>query len=239
MENKKAIVLISGGLDSPTVLAYALENNYDVYPLSFDYNQRHKKELLSSKSICEYYNLKLKVINMDLRQIGGSALTDDISVPERKFNEIKDEIPVTYVPARNTIFLSLASAYAETVGANNIFIGANAVDYSGYPDCRPEYFNAMEKAINLGTELGLKSKININVPLQYLTKGEIVKLGRKLNVPYKFTWSCYNGRVKACGKCDSCLLRLHGFMDADDFDDIEYEDYPDFYIDYLKKNHKL
>jgi len=236
---EKAVVLISGGLDSPTVMAYALKNNYDVYPLSFDYNQRHKKELLSSKKICDYYNLNLKIINMDLRQIGGSALTDNINVPERKIDEIKNEIPVTYVPARNTIFLSLASAYAETINANNIFIGANAIDYSGYPDCRPEYFNAMEKAINLGTELGLKSKININVPLQYLTKAEIVKLGRKLNVPYKYTWSCYNGREKACGKCDSCLLRLKGFMDANDFDDIEYEDYPDFYKNYLKKNNKL
>ena len=176
---------------------------------------------------------------MDLRQIGGSALTDNINVPERELNGIKDEIPVTYVPARNTIFLSIASAYAEIVGAGNIFIGANAIDYSGYPDCRPEYFNAMEKAINLGTELGLKNRININVPLQYLTKSEIIKLGRKLGVPYKYTWSCYNGREKACGKCDSCLLRLKGFMDADDFDEIEYENYPDFYDEYLRRNHKL
>ncbi len=239
MENKKAVVLISGGLDSPTVLAYALKNNYMVEPVSFDYNQRHKKELLSSKKICDYYNLKLKIINVDLRQIGGSALTDNINVPERELNGIKNEIPVTYVPARNTIFLSIASAYAETVGAGNIFIGANAIDYSGYPDCRPEYFNAMEKAINLGTELGLKNKISINVPLQYLTKSEIIKLGKKLGVPYKYTWSCYNGREKACGKCDSCLLRLKGFMDADDFDEIEYENYPDFYDEYLRRNHRL
>ena len=157
-------------------------------------------------------------------------------VPERNMDEIKSEIPRTYVPARNTIFISIAAAYAETVNASTIFIGANAIDYSGYPDCRPEFFNSMEKTINLGTEYGIKNGFAINAPLQYLTKGDIVKLGRKLKVPYELTWSCYNGRKKACGKCDSCLLRLKGFMDANDIDPVEYEEYPDFYKKYLEKN---
>ncbi len=238
MENKKAVVLISGGLDSPTVLAYALSSGYDVFPLSFNYGQRHVKELESSEKICKYYNLKLKIIDFDMRQIGGSALTDDIDVPERGINGIDGEIPVTYVPARNTIFLSVAAAYAEKIGASTIFIGANAIDYSGYPDCRPEFFNSMEKTLNLGTERGIKTGFKINVPLQYLGKSEIVKLGRKLKVPYKLTWSCYSGRDKACGKCDSCILRLKGFMEADDFDDIEYEYYPDFYKNYINSKNK-
>ena len=174
-----------------------------------------------------------------MTQIGGSALTDKIDVPERGLENIEKEIPVTYVPARNTIFISLAAAYGETIKANSIFIGANAIDYSGYPDCRPEFFNAMEKTLNLGTELGITEGFRIMVPLQYLTKSDIVKLGRKLGVPYRLTWSCYNGREKACGKCDSCLLRLKGFMEAHDFDDIEYEAYPEFYSEYLKSNGKI
>ncbi|AAT43893.1 7-cyano-7-deazaguanine synthase QueC [Picrophilus oshimae] len=233
----RAVCLLSGGLDSPTVLAYALSNGYEVFPLSFDYGQRHKKELESSKKICDYYHLNLKIIKIDLRAIGHSALTDNIDVPENDLKSIGNDIPVTYVPARNTIFLSIAAAYAETLNANEIFIGANAIDYSGYPDCRPEYFNKMEEALSLGTSIGLRNGIKINVPLQYLTKSDIVKLGRKLKVPYKLTWSCYNGRKKACGKCDSCLLRLKGFMEAGDFDDIEYEDYPEFYKTYLKNKH--
>ncbi len=239
MIDKKAVVLISGGLDSPTVLAYALDNNYTVYPVSYDYGQRHIRELKSSEDICKYYGLKLKKIEIDMKQIGGSALTDEIAVPERGLENIEKEIPTTYVPARNTIFLALAAAYGETIKASYIFIGANAIDYSGYPDCRPEFFNSMEKTLNLGTELGIGNGFRIKVPLQYLTKGDIVKLGRKLSVPYSLTWSCYNGREKACGKCDSCLLRLKGFMEAHDFDDIEYETYPDFYLGYLKNEGKI
>ena len=239
MENRKAVVLISGGLDSPTVLAYAIDSGYTVYPVSFDYGQRHIRELKSSEEICRHYGLKLKKISMDMKQIGGSALTDDIKVPERDMENIEKEIPVTYVPARNTIFLALAAAYGETIEASSIFIGANAIDYSGYPDCRPEFFNSMEKTLNLGTEYGIEEGFRIRVPLQYLTKADIVRLGRKLGVPYHLTWSCYNGREKACGKCDSCILRLKGFMEANDFDDIAYETYPEFYEEYLKLNGKL
>jgi 7-cyano-7-deazaguanine synthase len=239
MENKKAVVLISGGLDSPTVLAYAIGHGYSVYPLSFDYGQRHIKELKSSRAICDYYKLKLKLIKIDMRQIGGSALTDDINVPERGIENIENEIPVTYVPARNTIFLSLAAAYAETINASSLFIGANAIDYSGYPDCRPDFFNSMEKTLNLGTEYGIEHGFKIKVPLQFLTKADIVKLGRRLHVPYRLTWSCYKGGQKACGKCDSCILRLKGFMEAGDFDDIEYETYPEFYMQYLKFSGKI
>ncbi|WMT51027.1 MAG: 7-cyano-7-deazaguanine synthase QueC [Ferroplasma sp.] len=239
MEDKRAVVLISGGLDSPTVLAYALDHGYRVFPLSFDYGQRHAREVQSSEKICSYYGLELKKVNINLRQIGGSALTDDIEVPERGIDSIDGSIPVTYVPARNTIFISLAAAYGEVIGAGTIFIGANAIDYSGYPDCRPDFYNAMERTLNLGTEYGIEKGFKINVPLQYLTKADIVKLGRKLGVPYKLTWSCYNGREKACGRCDSCILRLKGFMEAGDFDDIEYEEYPDFYFKYLKSHGKL
>lgn len=239
MDDRRAVVLISGGLDSPTVLAYALDHGYKVFPLSFDYGQRHSREVQSSEKICGYYGLDLKKININLRQIGGSALTDDIDVPERGIDAIDGSVPVTYVPARNTIFISLAAAYGEVIKAGTIFIGANAIDYSGYPDCRPDFYNAMEKALNLGTEYGIENGFRINVPLQYLTKGDIVKLGRKLGVPYKLTWSCYNGREKACGRCDSCILRLKGFMEAGDFDDIEYEEYPDFYLQYMKSNGKL
>ncbi len=239
MDDKRAVVLISGGLDSPTVLAYALDQGYTIFPLSFEYGQRHIREIQSSEKICSYYGLELKKININLRQIGGSALTDNIEVPERGLDSISGSVPVTYVPARNTIFISLAAAYGEVIGAGTIFIGANAIDYSGYPDCRPEFYNAMEKTLNLGTEYGIENGFKINVPLQYLTKGDIVKLGRKLGVPYGLTWSCYNGRENACGKCDSCILRLKGFMEAGDFDDIEYEEYPDFYSRYLKSHGKL
>lgn len=166
---------------------------------------------------------------MDLRQIGGSSLTSDSPVPSRNIDEIKEEIPVTYVPSRNTIFLALAAAYAETVGATEIFIGANAIDYSGYPDCRPGFFNAMEETLNLGTKLGIERGLRINVPLQYLSKAEIIKMGVKLGVPYEKTTSCYNGNEKACGECDSCLLRLKGFQEAGMLDPVEYEKYPDFY----------
>ncbi len=233
---KNAVCLISGGLDSPTVMAYAVKKGYNVFPLSIDYGQRHIREIESSKKICGYYHLDLKIIKFDLTQIGGSSLTSNIPVPERDVGEIKSEIPKTYVPARNTIFIGIAAAYAETVNASTIFIGANAIDYSGYPDCRPDFFNSMEKSINLGTEQGIKNEFRITVPLQYLTKADIVKLGRKLEVPYELTWSCYNGEKKACGKCDSCLLRLKGFMEAGDFDPIEYKVYPDFYKKYLDKN---
>ncbi len=237
-EKRKAVVLLSGGLDSSTVLAYAISKGYDVHAISFDYGQRHSREMKSSEDLAKYYGVDRKIVHVDLRSIGKSALTDDIEVPTRSLESISDEIPVTYVPARNTIFLAIAAAYAESIGSTDIFIGANAIDYSGYPDCRPEYFNAMENALSLGTEIGLKHGMHINVPLQYLTKGEIITLGMKLGVPYRLTWSCYRGGDKACGECDSCQLRLKGFMEAGLEDPLEYEKYPKFYEQYLKGRKK-
>ncbi len=236
----KAVVLLSGGLDSSTVLAIALEMGYEVHALSFDYGQRHSRELESAKKIAKYFNVPHKIIKIDLRQIGGSALTDNIDVPERNMDEIEKEIPITYVPARNTILLSLALGYAEVIDADAIFYGANAIDYSGYPDCRPEYVEAFERVANLGTKRGVEGKpIKIIAPIIHMTKAEIIKKGMELGVPYELTWSCYKGGKKACGKCDSCLLRLKGFMEAGYEDPLEYETYPEFYIEYLKKKGKL
>lgn len=211
----KAVVLVSGGLDSTTVLAMAQSEGYDCYTLSFDYGQRHRVELaaaerLSSKmGACEH-----KTVILDLRTIGGSALTDDsIDVPE----EVSEGIPVTYVPARNTVFLSIALGWAEVLGANDIFIGVNAVDYSGYPDCRPEYIDAFEKMANLATKVCVEGEaLRIKTPLIDLTKAEIIKKGIALGVNYSDTVSCYqaNEKGEACGKCDSCRLRQQGFVDA-------------------------
>ncbi|ADD08468.1 7-cyano-7-deazaguanine synthase QueC [Candidatus Aciduliprofundum boonei] len=235
----KAVVLLSGGLDSSTVLAIALEMGYDVHALSFDYGQRHSRELESAKKIARYFNVPHKIIKIDLRQIGGSALTDNIEVPERQVEDIEKEIPITYVPARNTILLSLALGYAEVIDADAIFYGANAIDYSGYPDCRPEYVEAFERVANLGTKRGVEGKpIKIIAPIIHMTKAEIIKKGMELGVPYELTWSCYRGEKKACGKCDSCLLRLKGFMEAGYEDPLDYETYPEFYIEYLKKKGK-
>lgn len=232
----RAVTLLSGGLDSTTVTAYALSKHYDVYPLTFSYGQRHKKELTSAKKVAEFYKLPLKIIRLNLRVIGGSALTSDLPVPEhRDLNNISKSIPVTYVPARNTIFLSLALGYAEVINAKKIFIGANAIDYSGYPDCRPEYFRAFNKLANLATKAGVEgNRIKIEAPLLNMSKAEIIKLGTKLKVPYNLTWSCYEGRKNACGKCDSCILRLKGFSEAEEYDPLHYEDYPEFYLHYLE-----
>ncbi|MEM3265113.1 MAG: 7-cyano-7-deazaguanine synthase QueC, partial [Thermoplasmata archaeon] len=208
----KVVSLLSGGLDSTTVTAYALSKHYDVFPLTFLYGQRHKKELDSAKKVADFYKLPLKIIKLDLRAIGGSALTSNIPVPQqRDIDDMSNEIPVTYVPARNTIFLSYALGFAEVINAKKIFIGANAIDYSGYPDCRPEYFREFNKLANLATKTGVEgSKIKIEAPLLNMSKAEIIKLGTKLKVPYNLTWTCYEGKKKACGKCDSCLLRLKG-----------------------------
>lgn len=220
---KKAVVLLSGGLDSTTVAYLAKSAGYEIYALTFDYGQRHKKELESAKKICKQLGTKgHKILNIDLTQIGGSALTNSkIDVPENR--EIDKEIPVTYVPARNTIFLSFALAYAEVSEAEAIFIGANNLDYSGYPDCRPEYFEAFQKMANLATKVGVEgNSIRIVTPLLNLTKAEIIKRGMGLGVPYELTWSCYEGKGKACGKCDSCVLRLKGFKEAGIKDPVEY-----------------
>ncbi|MEM3304410.1 MAG: 7-cyano-7-deazaguanine synthase QueC [Thermoplasmata archaeon] len=233
----KAVVLLSGGLDSSTTLAIAINQGYEVYPITFKYGQRHSKELESAKKISNYYGLKLKIIDISLDKIGGSALTDNYDVPERKdISEIGDEIPITYVPARNTIFLSIALSYAEVIGAEKIFIGINALDYSGYPDCRPEYVEEFNKLSRLATKVGVEGRpIEIVAPLIFLKKGEIIKKGIELGVPYELTWSCYRGGEKACGRCDSCILRLKGFMEADEKDPLEYEEYPKFYLEYLRE----
>ncbi|WP_393972257.1 7-cyano-7-deazaguanine synthase QueC [Oxyplasma meridianum] len=236
MTNKRSVVLISGGLDSATVLAYALSGGYETTAVSFDYGQRHSIELESGERICQHYGIERKVVNLDMKQIGGSSLTSNMKVETRSIDEISESIPTSYVPARNTIFLSVASAFAEVLDADTIFIGANAVDYSGYPDCRPKFFNSMEDTINLGTKRGQHSRLRIAVPLQYLTKGEIISLGMRLKVPYDLTHSCYNGEEEACGECDSCLLRLKGFMDSGFRDPVKYKKYPDFYKKYIGKS---
>lgn len=211
----KAVVLLSGGLDSATALAIAHSEGYDCYALSFDYGQRHETELQAARRITEAMNVsEHKIINIDLTQIGGSALTDkNIDVPE----EPGEGIPVTYVPARNTIFLSFALGYAEVLDAGDIFIGVNAVDYSGYPDCRPEYIRAFETMANLATKAGIEgNSLTIRTPLIDLTKAQIIETGARLGVDYSLTVSCYqfDDRGRACGVCDSCRFRKQGFMDA-------------------------
>lgn len=218
---RKAIVLLSGGLDSTTCLSVALKSGYDVYALSFDYGQRLKRELDCAKTIAKYYKLKNhRIIKID--NVGGSALTDNaIVVP--KF-EGTENIPVTYVPARNIIFLSYGVAYAEVVDADAIYIGVNAIDYSGYPDCRPEFIDAFTQMIKVGTKMGTEGKSpKIVTPLQKLSKGDIVRLACENRAPIHLTTSCYNGKEKACGVCDSCTLRLKGFEEAGIEDPILYE----------------
>jgi len=262
---KKAVVLLSGGIDSSTTAAITKREGYEVYALSFDYNQRHKVELEAAKNIA--LSLKVKkhlVIKFDLREIGGSALTSEMEVPKNRMQDtgykmqdkkrrascivhhassISSAIPVTYVPARNTIFLSFALAWAEALNAEDIFIGANAVDYSGYPDCRPEYLEAFEKMANLATKASVEGKVrfSIKAPLLYMTKAEIIKKGAELGLDYSLTWSCYDPQPAKtgvggqrlgvrrknqspipspqslfvpCGKCDSCLFRAKGFREA-------------------------
>ncbi len=224
---KKAVILLSGGIDSYTTAAIAIKEKFQICAISFDYGQRHKHELESAKKVAEILGIKNHLtIKLDLRQIGGSALTDNIEVPKNQpLDNIGNEIPVTYVPARNTIFLSIALGYAETVGANYIFIGANAVDYSGYPDCRPEYFEAFEKMANLATKSTVEgSPIKISAPLQNMTKSEIIQKGKELGLDYSLTISCYDPSVtgQACGSCESCLLRKKGFIEAGIEDPTDY-----------------
>jgi len=221
---KKAVVLLSGGLDSATVLAMAKSQGYDCYALSLDYGQRHAAELNAARNVADHFQVKQhQIVKLDLRQFGGSALTDDaIAVPE----EQTSDIPVTYVPARNTIFLSLALAWAETLDARDIFVGVNAVDYSGYPDCRPEYIESFEQMANLATKAGVEGEhFSIQAPLIKLTKAEIIQTGSKLGVDYALTVSCYQAddAGAACGKCDSCRLRKQGFVDAGVPDPTKYQ----------------
>ncbi|MBT3796949.1 MAG: 7-cyano-7-deazaguanine synthase QueC [Candidatus Marinimicrobia bacterium] len=225
---KKAVILLSGGLDSATCLAIAIDSGFLPYALSFRYGQRHEFELDSAKAVSKSMGVEEHIIlDIDLRAFGGSALTDDIEVPkDRDETNIKNEIPVTYVPARNTIFLSFGLAYAETLGANDIFIGVNALDYSGYPDCRPEYIASFQHMANLATKVGVeeKSDTNIHTPLIDLTKSDIIKAGLNLNVDYGLTHSCYDPEQNgySCGHCDACQLRIRGFEKLGLSDPIKY-----------------
>jgi 7-cyano-7-deazaguanine synthase len=220
MASSKAVVLLSGGLDSATALAVAQQEGFDVCALSFRYGQRHGVEIDAAKRVAERAGVSRHVImDIDLRAFGGSALTDDIPVPKgRDLAEMGSSIPITYVPARNTIFLSFALAYAEVLGAADIFIGVNALDYSGYPDCRPEYIKAFQKMANLATRAGVEGgrHMTIHTPLLHLSKADIIRLGRSLGVDYSITISCYDPSPEGvpCGECDSCLLRAKGFEEA-------------------------
>ena len=217
---KRAVCLLSGGLDSATCLAAARRDGYECYALSFDYGQRHRVELEAAARVAAAMGARRHmVMRIGLDQIGGSALTDDIPVPKgRSANDLGDEIPVTYVPARNTVFLSFALAWAETLGASDIFIGVNALDYSGYPDCRPEYIAAYERMANLATKAGVdgNSRLRIHTPLLALSKADIVRLARELGVDFGLTHSCYDPdpQGRPCGQCDSCVLRRKGFQEA-------------------------
>ena len=219
--DKKAVILLSGGLDSATVLALAKDRGFSCYALSVNYGQRHRSELIAAENVAAANSAELKTIELDLRTIGGSALTDDIDVPE----EEGEGIPVTYVPARNTIMLSLALAWAEVLGADDIFIGVNAVDYSGYPDCRPEFINAYEEMANLATKASVVGhRLTIHTPLIDLSKADIICQGITLGVDYSITVSCYQAdeEGRACGVCDSCRIRATGFEAAHVSDPTRY-----------------
>jgi len=227
---QKAVILLSGGLDSATCLAISKQNGFEPYALSFRYGQRHEFEIDSAGSIAKSLGAKEHVIsNIDLRAFGGSALTDDIDVPkDRDEAFFSKDIPITYVPARNTIFLSFSLAYAEVLNANDIFIGVNALDYSGYPDCRPEYISSFQNMANLATKSAIEgqSHIQIHTPLINLTKAEIIRLGIEMGVDYSLTHSCYDPKEDgtACSHCDACKLRLKGFEEAGLTDPLTYSD---------------
>ncbi|MBY8879583.1 7-cyano-7-deazaguanine synthase QueC [Actinacidiphila acidipaludis] len=228
--DRPAIVLLSGGLDSTTVLAIAKDQGFTPYALSFRYGQRHSIELEAAQRVAQTQGVARHVIaDIDLRVFGGSALTADIEVPKHEsLADVQEAgVPITYVPARNTIFLSFALAFAETVGASDIFTGVTAVDYSGYPDCRPEYMEAFATMANLATKAGVEgtSKITLHSPLIALSKADIVRAGLRLGVDYSLTSSCYDPdeQGRACGKCDTCLLRLKGFAEAGVSDPVQYQ----------------
>jgi len=225
---KSAVVLLSGGLDSSTTLAIAASQGYALYAISFRYGQRHARELQAAQALARHYGVRdHKIVDIDLRLFGGSALTsDEIAVPhDRSEAEIGSGIPVTYVPARNLIFLSLATAYAEVVGADDIFLGINVRDSSGYPDCRPEFLDAFAHTANLATKAGTEDRRTLcyHAPLIEMSKADIVRDGTRLGVPWEQTWSCYEGGERACGTCDSCQLRLKGFAEAGMRDALPYE----------------
>lgn len=224
IDERKAVIILSGGLDSTTCMGMAKEAGYELYPLTFDYGQRHRNELQNAQQVAAFYGVadRHKVVSLHfLREFGGSALTDDtIDVP---VGAEDSEIPVTYVPGRNLLFLSIATSYAEVVGADAIYIGVNALDYSGYPDCRPEFIAKVEETIRFATKVGVSGDgIRIATPLIDLSKADIIREGIRLGVPYELTTSCYNGGGQACGVCDSCRLRLKGFAEAGLTDPIQY-----------------
>jgi len=227
-QKRRAVVLLSGGLDSTTVLAIAKAEGYETYALSFSYGQRHSWELECARKVASNAGVKdHRVAQIDLRAFGGSALTADIDVPKgRSLEEMSDKIPVTYVPARNTIFLSFALAWAEVLKSSDIFIGVNALDYSGYPDCRPEFIEAFERLANLATKAGVDGQQNLKIhtPLISLSKAEIVRRGLELGVDYGLTSSCYDPSPSGepCGACDSCLLRQKGFRENGLIDPLKY-----------------
>ncbi len=222
----RAVVLLSGGMDSATALAIALKEGFEVMALSVDYGQRHRKEIDAARKVAKHFGIRdHRIVSLDLTAIGGSALTDrKIPVPaQRRLEEIGQGIPPTYVPARNTILLSYALGLAESTGAKAIYIAANQVDYSGYPDCRPEFYKAFAEVARLGTKRGVEGDvIDIRTPLIAMSKADIVRKGEELGVPWALTWSCYQGEDKACGVCDSCQLRLKGFREAGVKDPIPY-----------------
>ena len=225
--SSKAVILLSGGLDSTTCLAIAKNQGFDLNALTLNYGQRHDFELKSAQKIVDHFKIKNhSVVNINLAQFGGSALTDEIDVPKDRSESEMTDIPITYVPARNTVFLSLALAWAETINAFNIFIGVNVLDYSGYPDCRPEYIAAFEKTANLATKAGVSGKrFKIHTPLINMKKSEIILNGLKLGVDYSLTSSCYDPLKNGtpCGHCDACILRLKGFQEADAIDPLSYQ----------------
>lgn len=228
-EGARAVVLLSGGLDSATTLAIALAEGYEAFALTFRYGQRHFAEINAARRIADYLKVREHVITeIDLRAFGGSALTADINVPKgRPIDDLASGIPVTYVPARNTIFLSFAVAWAEVIGASDIFIGVNALDYSGYPDCRPEYIEAYQRMANLATRAGVEggTKLTIRTPLIALSKAEIIRLGRDLGIDFSLTSTCYDPSPDgaACGACDACQLRLKGFAENGIEDPARYQ----------------
>lgn len=222
---KRAVVLVSGGIDSATVLAMAARDGFETYALSFDYGQRHRREVIAAEKIAAAFSARRhRVAKIDLRVFGGSALTDEIAVPKGRTGTEAD-IPLTYVPARNTIFLSYALAWAEVLDMRDIFIGVNAVDYSGYPDCRPEFISAFEKLAELATKAGVEgAQFHVHAPLISMSKADIIRQADKLGVDFSVTHSCYDPTPEglACGQCDSCQLRLKGFREAGLEDPIEY-----------------
>lgn len=221
----KAVVLLSGGLDSTTTLAKAIADGNEVTALSFNYGQRHSKELVSASNVAKYYGVEHIIVSIDLSMFRSALTNKEIDVPEnRDESEMGSDIPATYVPSRNIIMMSVAAGLCESIDADRIYIGANVIDYSGYPDCRPEFFYAFQKMLEVGTKSGVEGhSIKIETPILSLSKAEIVKLGKELEAPLHLTWSCYEGGEKACGKCDSCQLRLKGFEEAGYKDEIEYE----------------